>query len=245
MFHIGRCGSTVLGQLLDQHPHIRWAGEFFSPIFTEWKNRNNGVETVGEMPGDAIDLLQRSIKRAQQPYYGFEIKPFHFRLIDYSPESFVQHLDSLGFMYFILLDRRNRLRKIVSSIIAHQSGNRYHITRDTKAQLTRIHINVDEVKIDYTSKSLLEFLSDYDKQMHALETLLQGRRSLYLTYEEDIQADPRIAYLRICDFLGVPPVNVSVKLSRTNPFPVRDMIGNIEEVEDALRGTPYEWMLDD
>ncbi|MGF1479266.1 MAG: hypothetical protein ACFB4I_07215 [Cyanophyceae cyanobacterium] len=29
MWHHGRCGSTVLGKLLDQHPDINWRGEIF------------------------------------------------------------------------------------------------------------------------------------------------------------------------------------------------------------------------
>lgn len=148
MFHIGRCGSTVVADLLNQHPRIHWASELYTPIFYEWQRKNAWIETVGEMSKDAVDLLKRNMQLALHRYYGFEIKPFHFRLIGYSPESFLHHADSLGFTHFILLDRKNRLRTIISSIIAHQNEALYHIGRKTKARLTRISINPDNVRID-------------------------------------------------------------------------------------------------
>ena len=243
MFHIGRCGSTVVGEQLKRHPKVRWAGELYSPIFLRWQRRNGGVETVGEMPADGIDILRRNMRLALHRFYGFEVKPFHFRLIGYSPESFVHHLEALGFSHFILLDRKNRLRKIVSSVIAHQEGAKYHIRRSAKARKTGAYLNVEEVRIDFEAKPLLQYLVDYDHQVETLNTLLQGKKLLKLTYEEDVREDPRKAYSRICEFLDLQPTNASVALSRTNPFPVREMIENVEEVEAVLRGTSYEWML--
>ncbi len=245
MFHIGRCGSTVVGQLLGRHSRIHWDGELYASILREWQRNNAGIEAVGEMPQDAVDILRRNMKLALHRFYGFEIKPFHFGLIGYSPESFLQHVDSLGFSHFILLDRENRLRKIISSIIAHQNEGRYHIEAKTKARLTRVHINMHDVRIDFDAKPLVDYLSDYDRQIQMLEALLGGRRLLRLTYEQDVQADPRRAYSRICEFLGLHPENAPIRLSRTNPFPLRDMVENIEELREALCGTPYEWMLDD
>lgn len=245
MFHIGRCGSTVISLLLKQHRRIHWASELYVPIFLEWQRKNAGIEAVEEMPEDAIDILRRNMRLALHRFYGFEIKPFHLRLIGYSTESFVHHLDSLGFTHFILLDRKNRLRKIVSSIFAHQDGEEYHVECNTKEQKTRVYINVDEVRIDFDAKPLVDYLWDYENQVHKLDALLEGRRFLKLTYEEDVRANPKRAYSSICEFLGLQPANASVMLSMTNPFPVRDMIKNIEEVEETLCGTSYEWMLSD
>lgn len=245
MFHIGRCGSTVVGNMLNQHKRIHWAKELYQPVFSEWQKKNAGIETVGEMPEDAIDLLRRNSQLALHRYFGFEMKPYHFRLIGYSPESFLQQAESLGFTHYIILDRKNRLRKIISSIIAHQKKGRYHIIDKTKSRLMRIPIDPDNVEIDFDAKPLLAYLSDYDKQIKQMESLLEGKRLLCLSYEQDIQNDPGIAYARICDFLGIQQEKVSVNLSRTNPFQVRDMIENVKEVDKTLCGTPYEWMLND
>jgi hypothetical protein len=64
-----------------------------------------------------------------------------------------------------------------------------------------------------------------------------------LTYEKDIQNDPVKAYQQVCDFLGIKSRNVTVELSRTNPFVANEMIENFDEVESVLNGTNYEWML--
>jgi len=242
MFHIGRCGSTVVSNLLDQHPHLYWASELYEPIFGKWQKNNAGVEVVGEMPADAIDILRKSSRQAIHHSYGFEIKPYHFRLIGYEQEDFLQHLEAIGFTHYIILDRKNRLRKIISSIIAHQKGG-YHIDGKTRARLKSAYVNLDKVEIDFDSKPLLDYLRDYDKQFSELESSLKSKRLLKLTYEDDIQDDPEIAYSSICEFLDIERKPVSVNLSKTNPFPIRDMIENLGEVEQVLSGTPYEWML--
>lgn len=243
MFHIGRCGSTVLSSLLSQHKNVYWASEFYSSVFTKWEQDNKGNEVVGEMPADAIKLLKTNMFNAYHRYYGFEIKPFHFQLIGYSPESFLDNLEKLGYAYFIHLDRKNRLRKIVSSLIAHEDKMKYH--QNGKAKLKKVYIDVEKVVIDFDAKPLLTFLSDFDEQVASVEKLLEKKNPLNLTYEDDIQDDPRIGYRKICDFINLKPKDVKVNLSRTNPFPVRDMIENIDELEQVLMGTPYEWMLNE
>jgi len=211
----------------------------------DWKRANGGKEIKGEMPEDAIDLLKLSMRNAMHRYYGFEIKPFHFQLIGYSMETFVDKMDELGFSHYILLDRRNRLRKIVSSALAHADSVKYHQGKETEAKLKLIHLDVENIEIDYDSKPLLKFLSDYDEQVASLSNLLEPKNYLSLTYEDDVQEDPRIGYRRICDYTGLRSKDISARLSRTNPFPVKDMIENFEEVESVLKGTKYEWMLYD
>ena len=245
MYHIGRCGSGVLASLLRQHRHVYWDGEVYTPVFTEWREKNEGVETIEEFPEDPIKRLEKRMILACNSFYGFEIKPFHHRLINCPAETFINHLDSLGFTHFIILDRKNRLRKIISSIIAHERTGIYHRKKGKEAVLNSVTLNPEEIRIDFNTKPLLQYLSDYDEQFEALNRLFEGRNVLKLTYEDDIQEDPKKAYQRVCEFLGIAHNDVSVKLSRTNPFPIREMVTNFEEVEKLLSGTPFEWMLKD
>ena len=197
------------------------------------------------MPDDAISILKKDMREAYHRYYGFEIKPFHFRLIGYSIETYMKHLDQLGYTHFIILDRKNRLRKITPSNIAHNEKTRYHITQDKKLKVKQVHINTEKVEIDFDSKPLLDYLTDFDTQFDEIRKLMTGRNILELTYEDHIMNDPKVAYGEVCDFLGIKQKKVDVSLSRTNPFPLREMIENDGEVEQVLKGTPYAWMLDD
>jgi hypothetical protein len=245
MYHLGRCGSTVLASMLRQHRNIFWASELYATVFTEWQRTHDGKEVAGELPGDALEILRSNMKKAYHRFYGFEIKPFHHRLIGYSMEEYAENLESLGFSYFIHLDRKNRMRKIISSLIAHQDSSLYHQTQKSKAKLTKVYVNTERLEIDYDSKSLMEYLDDYDKQTVDIQELLKSRNLLSLNYEEHIQEDPTIGYKKICQFLGMKPKEVKITLRRTNPFKVRDMIDNLSEVESVLKGSPYEWMLND
>ena len=66
---------------------------------------------------------------------------------------------------------------------------------------------------------------------------------LQLTYEEHISIDPTVGYRAVCDFLGLQAPPVVMRLRKTNPFPLQDIVQNWDEVVDALSGTEYAWML--
>jgi hypothetical protein len=244
MYHLGRCGSTVLGSLLDQNPRIYWDGELYTRFFLKGPKENNGESISGILQQDPMKILQRRMLKAFHRHYGTEIKPFHFSLMHRSPQAFIESLDLLKFNHVIILDRRNRLRKIISSLIG-KDQKKYHLRSGESPKLNRIFLNTQQVTIDSYSKSLVQCLSDYDEQFAELEKILGDRKILKLIYEDDIESDPIQAYQKVCDFINVKPHNAEIKFTRTNPFPVRDLIENFSEVEGVLRGTPYEWMLHD
>ena len=74
---------------------------------------------------------------------------------------------------------------------------------------------------------------------------LAGRRVLTLEYEDDILGNPRVAYEKTCEFLGIRPDGFAPDLAGINPFGVADMIENFQESEKCLSGTRFAWMLYD
>ena len=73
MLHNGRCGSTVVGDLLAQNPNIHWASELYEPIIAKWKEENQqefaylAKELIVKNP---IELLKNSMHKTTKPYYG-------------------------------------------------------------------------------------------------------------------------------------------------------------------------------
>lgn len=198
------------------------------------------------MPEDAKNYMLREFRKAShRVFFGCEVKPYHMSLTGHTAESFINMAKSVGFTHFVILDRKNRLRKIVSSVIAHRNTELFHFYGKKQAKLEKVEIDTEDVKIDFASKPLIKYLEDFDQQIQDIHSVLAGSNVLNISYEEDIEGDPHIAYNRICDFLNIDRQQVSVKLSRTNPFPVADMIENIDEVRSALQDTRYEWMLKD
>lgn len=238
MFHIGRCGSTVLAEMLKQNPQIHWDSEIYEPqgeLFHKYGLRADASGPIG--------FLRRRIASADRPHYGCEVKPYQARLVELPMGKLIESFGALGFTHFVLLERRNSLRKIVSSLIAIAT-QRWHVPAGTLVPLTRFRLDVNSVRTEYTDKPLLDFLRSYRDDMRDIEARLAGRPVLKLTYEDDIEADPEVAYRKVCDFLGFNPVPTAVRLGRTTPFALHDVLENYDEVAAALSGTEFEWMLE-
>src|SRR5690606_4673726 len=129
----------------------------------------------------------------------------------------VPALERLGFTRFIVLDRRNTLRKVVSSLVALQRGST-RLPAGAPAPRVRVRVPVDAVPIDSTCKPLVELLCGYRDGVARIEALLAGRRTLRLRYEDDLARDPLAGYRTTCAFLGVPAGRAVVRHGRTTPW---------------------------
>lgn len=239
MLHVGRSGSGVVGKLLHQNPAVFWDGEVLKR-----EGRGQELRAADGATRDAIARMGEKLREANRPVYGFELKPFHVEELGRELGAFVDGLRSCAFSRFIVLERENLLRKVVSSRVAHETAQ-WHLAAGAEPRLHRIVLDVDEVRIDNTRLSLLATLEKLSGLFPTLAALLVDDPVLRLTYEDDVRQDPRAAYARICDFLGVEHVAVDVPYVRTNPFPLPDVVRNFEDVRRVLVGTPFEWMLDD
>ena len=242
MFHVGRSGSTVLGNMLDKHPKIYWDAEC---LHTEHKHSPESIK------GDKLTVwLKRQMWMAGSGYYGFEVKPLadqHLSFIDKDLSALLCDLEAVGFGYYILLKRKNSLRRMVSQYIGAKSGVR-HIATDQELVKNKVRIDVNNVSFGdkYMPRPLISCLRDIDEVFLYLEKKLPVERTLLLTYEEDIEKNgPSIAYEKVCKFLSIAALEVSPDLRKTNPFALSELIENYEEVCDHLSGSEYEWMLYD
>lgn len=239
VMHLGRCGSTVLGNLLGQHSRITWRGEILEPLF-QAARKQHGDHFF--MQGDPAELAAKVLENCASDYAGVEFKPFHLAIFRVAPSDFISRLRSAGFRHFIVLDRRNRLRKIVSSRLAANSGV-WHVPINTVRDSQAIMLDVECLSLDRKVGSLADVLGMYDAEFDELRRLLSPGY-LDLVYEDDIEADPQVAYRKVIDFLGLAAEPVATKLGRTTTAPLRGVIENFDTVERHLEGTRYAWMLD-
>lgn len=251
MFHIGRSGSTVLSDMLNDHFSVYWDGEVFYESTPLGPEDSPPVDLVSSRwrtskyyPDLPYKFIESQAARASGLTYGCEVKFYHLFNNSIRLNEFVQQLSDLGFDRFIVLKRKNFLRKIVSSAIALQTG-RYHQPTRSKQLLTQISVDPLAIRVDGNTTPLLERLEKFDNDFNELATLLQGRKVLELSYEDHIEADPRVAYRMACDFLAITPKDVAIRYSKTNPYPLRELIRNFEDFAESLRNTRFEWMLED
>ena len=236
LLHTGRCGSTVLGKTLHQHKKISWEGEIFQP----YMNSENNIDNF-------LDVIKKSRQRKIAPISLFSIKhlkQLHLgeHCLNMDKRELIRSLNKLKGVKFILLERRNYLKRAVSAEVA-RNKKQWHVKRDDLNSIKKVHIEVNNFQTGHTFQPLLKLFDTMSQSYQNLCEELPEENTLKLTYEDDILEDPKIAYTKICSFLRLNENNAVVDLKKTNPFPLKELITNYKEVNDLLRGSEYEWML--
>ncbi len=253
MLHSGRCGSTVLASMLNQHSEIHWAGEIFQYKSLGKKNRknikkHNGVKTIITHQRDSCT----------ERFFGFETKILpeqHMgaHRINLTLKEYLSLLQELAFSKIIVLKRKNILRQAISAIIGEQRGF-WHISLAKKTE----NITVNETVIDINHifgqgsylfggrpVSLVQYLRHIKEHHKILESIKPTiDRALHLAYEEDIQYDPHMGYRKICEFISANPESPDILLKSVNPYPLSELVVNFDEVKAHLKATEFEWMTD-
>lgn len=242
MLHTGRCGSTVLARMLRQHPmsQIEWDGEIFERQF-------NG-DLTDHRATPPLRLLQERITQSNAHVFGFETKchPDQHLASDWvgmTIERYVESLRGMKFADFIILRRRNYLRQLVSFYVGRRRG-RWHLEAGQAPSPTRVRIDALRCGIGQRPKPILDLFQGLDEAHRRISESIKGAGVLELVYEDDIESDPLIAYRKIADALALGPITPTIPLARINPFSLREMIANYDEVATELVGSPYEWMLE-
>jgi LPS sulfotransferase NodH len=242
MLHIGRCGSTVLANMLDQNPNIFWDGKT--------------ARRAHEIYGDSVKTLdistwfKRQFSISGSRYYGFEFKMLrdqYVRIFDITVPEFLGICKSIGVTHFILLYRGNTLNQAIS----HYSGlsNKvWHISPDSGKRASRKSFSIDFEHVTTGSGEglpLPEYLRDIENTKDEIREILQDQNILELEYESDIlEGGPMTAYQKICGFLKVPAGEVFVKNKKVLVLPPSEAVENYGDAVRALSGTEFEWMLD-
>ena len=240
-FHLGRSGSRLLGDLLKQNPRVVWDGELFSP------GRLDGIAARWPaLTRDRMRILKLRMQMAGRCCYGFETQPPQVEYMDISLPEYVERLERLGFSHFVILERKNHLRRIVSMLVA-RTTSKWHLQSTDLPSLVQVDLDVDDLRLsrgrDDEGRPLIAHLQREQASVCALKEILGSRQLLCLTYEDDIVDNPEVAYRRVCDFAGIECHEASVRFGRTNPYDLSDVIANYAQVESALKGTAFEWML--
>ncbi len=240
MLHAGRCGSSVLADLLNQHPDMKWGGEVFESMLPAYYKMDPDRR--------ARERIANSMYVHRSKFFGFDSKYLpeqHLRLelANQTPAQYVALLDDLGFNYFILLNRKNHLRRAVSVAVGMRSGQ-WNTLGDVRAS-GKVRLDPERFVSYGVEMPLLQYFANLDSVHAELEQLLSGFLCLKLVYEDDIQTDPRCAYRRTCEFLGLQAQPVDVRLKKMNPKGLADLIENYAEICSLLRNTPYGWMVDE
>lgn len=236
--HQHRCGSSVVGRMLGDHPDIAWAGEVLTQDMLRWARAHGTREG---WTCDPEQLVRDRMQEAPWGWFGYEVTTHNMNRLGLSCDDAVAMLHAFGATRFVVQERRNHLRRYISSRIAAAAKNWQNKAK--KRTPSRIYLDPRDAGMDDESGPLLERLHADTASLQHMLRLTEPYDRLHLVYEDHVEQDPRVAYRMVCEHLGLTPQQVAPPLVRENPFPVRDMLLNYDEVAATLDGTPYEWML--
>lgn len=231
----------MIGGMLKKHARVSWCNEVLTFDMLHYERAHGTIDGWTCDPGGVIN---RSRRRNPRGWYGCEFTTRNSAKLGMSLDSTVRLLQDLGFSKFIVLERRNHLRRFISSRSSMARG-KLHLNKGEAAERKAVTLDPDCTGMSRDREPLLERLRVDCEEMEQLLALTAPLDSLHLVYEEDVLADPSVGYERVCRFLGVAPAAAEPGTVRTSPFPVAEMLENHEQVASILAGTDYEWMLDD
>ena len=241
MLHVGRCGSTVLANLLAQNPRVYWDGKLPRKAHQLYGGG------IGEL--DHARWIQDQFAISGDRYYGFEFKILadqYPAIFGTTTAPFLADCHRIGVTHYILLTRRNTLRHVVSHYASKSRGN-WHAATGATVQKKDFTLDIGDITTGRApGRPLATYLGEVDAAHAEVRHLLSGENFLEIEYERDIDTEgAEIAYERICTFLGIAPGAVEIQNRKMNPFPLRSVLVNYDEVDRALAGTEFAWMSKD
>ncbi len=244
-WHIGRCGSSVLGALLAQHSQIDYANE----IYSRYMPQRRGSKCLPAMDKVLDDSRAHVIK----DWHLIEVKHLDDQNLGLYPEldlgDWINLMLSRGYRHHIVMRRRNGLRRIVSHLRAAKTGQYIVSVSTPPRQSLSVHIDLDSIQHGFACRSLLSWLELYEqgheRMLKCLESYCNKLDSLELIYECHIEQNPIDAYGMVCDFLGIHAEPVVIQYRRINSGSLSSLISNFDQVKSCLSSTRFAWMLDE
>ena len=218
---LGRTGSTHLVSLLDSHPDIRCFGELFT--HHESTLDEAFVTSSESTPEDYIAQLTAPLTETA---VGFKLPMSSIRA---NPDAL--ELLEPGDLRVVRLCRLNLLALFVS---------RRLLASTRVPQSTRGDYGDATVVLD--PKQCLSVFRRTEEHERYLDGIAAGKPVFRITYEE-LATGERLTEIQ--SFLGVEPTALRSPFNRIRSRPLAETVENWSEVEDALRGSPYERFLED
>ena len=228
----GRTGSTLMGQMLNQHPQVIHIGEEVSHLQEQgFEAQRAWMERLYFETDQFDDPRIKPNPRA----VGFKVK---LRKIA-SPDQLAQYIEAHG-LRVIHMIRQNKIKQVVSSVRAidlHQRTGSYNLDQKDELCLPTAY----EIPIERFNTTLLWLM----EAEHRLDCFISHLSVpvLKITYESILE-DYQQAMERLFQFLGVEPVPVTPQARKITPDDLRATLSNFEALKTFYRHTPYGAMFD-
>jgi len=230
IFSQGRTGSTLLVDLLNNHPDIQCDDEILN------------VQLSGKRIFPIL-FVKAKANLNKKKVYGFKVKIYQLNNLNLmkshpdqnkDPKKFLINLYKSGWK-IIYLTRKNILRQVISSHIAEKRGSYHHRTTEGKLALPKMYIDPKEILIQIKNR---EGYKDFE------EEILKHIPHLKIIYEEDLLVNKQKTLNKIFVYLGLDSYPVKSNLVRTSKKNLKDYIINYKELVKSISKTQYRYFLE-
>lgn len=220
-----RSGTHLLRTLLGSHPCIEMHGEAFNR-FGQHLLPYSVQDTTAE------HILDRHLFRPYFEYVqavGFVL----FRDLDseWGGVNVWETLAGLPELKIILLDRRNRLERMVSlrkSLLDHV----WYVGRDDESARGYVRLSVAQ-------KELVDFI-DHDLANRAAFCERFGHYDILSIEYEQLLDNPESTHAELLAFLGVSVVRLEPGTGKKETASISSIVENDAQLRCSIKGTPYE-----
>lgn len=237
MLHTGRSGSTLLGDMLGQHPQVMWDGEVLEKLLHRMSRREGcGIDQLfGRLSVEQAiaEIVRRQRLLAGGRIYGIEIQDYHLDFFGLDVAGLIAALRPLGFTQFVVLDRKDQVRKVVSHIVA-LDRHTHHIHPGEQIRGGKVQIVPERVYVGHRFRTMAKVLKSYELFLVEARTELAQGNVLELDYETHVENNPHDGYRRICHSIGVEPREPNVNFGKTAPQPLSQIVANFDEMTAYL-----------
>ncbi|MEE2971907.1 MAG: hypothetical protein VX672_02180 [Planctomycetota bacterium] len=242
MLHAGRCGSTVLNRLLNQHPRVHFEGEILGARYDYHFGRDSATIEIQDY--DVGSGVRRRWWRSRRNHYGMEVKTIDLPVHGCRTLQDARDLLKSCGSRLMVLRRRNGLRRFLSAVRPELTGSPWHRRTSPDSDASRMRIDLDRPWASrYPDKDIEGILRQEDDAVVVLGALARDA-DLDLWFEDHVRDDPTVGYRAICETIGIEPVPVTTTIRRTNPGPISSIVENVDELRERLEGSRWAWMLD-
>lgn len=230
----GRTGSSLIWSLFQDIP----GASLTEP--KEFLRINTAEELKGVVHRNSESVLMTHVKPNPGDWDGSTFilnKRSELRL---SIGQAIELIKSVGFGKYVHLQRKNHVRHYLSVQRAwgrHADPRlRFRRGRLSRARKHPLTVNADDLR---------DWIRRCTEVNSAIAAALEPEDSLDLTYETYLMDDYSHGFERLLrysglDYTGSPKTN----LKRTNPFLLKEVILNYEDLVTAAAGESWSWMLE-
>jgi len=232
----GRTGSTRLRLLLNSHPQALCHGEVFGENLSTLAEPGSEAhrQLLEERTANPADFATARVFEAEgKSAVGFKI--LYHQLTEAWP-GLMEALAADKDIRVVHLVRRNGLKRFLSE---------YFVGTVTRKNLFLKNEEIPALpQVEIPPAILLANLESIENEAEKLRGVFCDHPLHEIAYE-DSPEDNGPALRGVLDFLDLTPAGLSVGIKKILPDDPKALIANFDEVAAALRGTRFEWILNE